>query len=201
MHLECPAFGQSLHERVARLVLQVQVLADELVEVRTQYPVVLSRLDAVVGGVEVGDQPEGRTPDRVELLGLVGADGHVEGAGVAADGEVPVPEVVEEGDFGEGDDLEGLLVDVAPDVVLEVVAGEEGLQLLGQSPESQRYASLARVNTTVLGGLKALADDALFLGEFAVSELVEEEEEVVFEEGMVDDGLALELGEGGEVEE
>ena len=45
---------------------------------RTHDPIVLPRLQAVVGRVEISNKAEGRAADGVELLGIICGDGDVE---------------------------------------------------------------------------------------------------------------------------
>ena len=185
---------QPFQKGIPRLVLKVLILVNKLIEMRTHDPIVLPRLQAVVGRVEISNKAEGRAADGVELLGIICGDGDVERPGVAACWVVPVPEVAQQRNVRKGDDLKSLLMYFAPLVVLELVAPEKQLELGRQLFESQGNAGLARVHCLEPVRFRTFADHSLFGREPALSELLQQIEVVVLEERVGHDGIALELG-------
>lgn len=103
--------------RINLFVLHIPPIIEvfqEVIVVFAGHPISHSQINRIEGSVHVSDEPEDGCGERLEVLLLVGVDAHVEGAGVAVGGDLPVEEVTDEGDLGPGDECEGLFVDGAP---------------------------------------------------------------------------------------
>ena len=126
---------------------------------------------------------------------MVGGDAHVHRPTVAPCWRSPAPDILQHREIGEGDRFVAVLVDDAPFPLLHFWRVEQFFQQLRQLLEDGCSIGQTGVGLCLVE-LSIGADNSLFVSELTRPDLHEQLHHVDLEEGMVDDGFPLDLGQG-----